>query len=73
MTGAPLKQQQQQSAAAAAAGGDSLQEVDEDQRVYLASAAARAGQLQPTCATVNPTILATNLLHEIDQAVQVRL
>jgi hypothetical protein len=72
MTGTAAQQQQQQQAAAAAAGDrDGLQGVDEEQRIHLMHTALRAGQLQPTMATTNAALMATNLLHEIDQAVQV--
>jgi len=81
MTGTALKQQQQQQqppadgdpsvAAAVAGGGAAADGVDAGQRVLLMHQAARAGQLKPTMATTNPSLMATNLLHEIDQAVQV--
>jgi hypothetical protein len=80
MTGtANHKQQQQQQqqhtaadpAAAAAAAGGGHETLDEEQRLLLMNTAARAGPLKPTCSTTNPALLATNLLHEIDQAVQV--
>jgi hypothetical protein len=80
MTGtAQHKQQQQHSAAdpaattaaATAAAAGSHETLDEDQRLLLMNTAARAGPLKPTCSTTNPALLATNLLHEIDQAVQV--
>ena len=75
MTGNTLQQQQQpsSSAAAAAGAGSGGGCVDEDQRMQLQVAAARGGgALQPTMATTNPSLMATNLLHEIDTAVQVK-
>lgn len=38
-----------------------------------AAAAGASKELTPTMATNNPALLATNLLHEIDHATQVRL
>jgi hypothetical protein len=73
MTGNTLQQQQQPSSSAAAAAGGGGGCVDEDQRMQLQVAAARGGgALQPTMATTNPSLMATNLLHEIDTAVQVK-
>jgi hypothetical protein len=62
----PQQQQQQQASQDPAADVDDLQEGE------LLHQGALPGELQPTIATTNPALLGTNVLHELDRAVQVR-
>uniref|UniRef100_A0A383WLJ4 Protein KTI12 homolog n=1 Tax=Tetradesmus obliquus TaxID=3088 RepID=A0A383WLJ4_TETOB len=72
--GAPLQQQQQQQQQGAdlAADAGGLQEGLQQglQEEQLLHQGALPGELQPTIATTNPALLGTNVLHELDRAVQ---
>lgn len=66
-TGTPLQQQQQQQHDEAAS---STGQLDPHYHEQLHQG-AMAGELKPTIATTNPALMGTNVLHEIDRAVQV--
>ncbi|KAF6252971.1 chromatin associated protein KTI12 [Scenedesmus sp. NREL 46B-D3] len=75
--GSPLQQPQQQQQqqqqpcqGAGAAGSDPAADVDSLQEEQLLHQGALPGELQPTIATTNPALLGTNVLHELDRAVQ---
>jgi hypothetical protein len=68
--GTPLQQPQQQQQQPASQ--DPAADVDDLQEKELLHKGALPGELQPTIATTNPALLGTNVLHELDRAVQVR-
>lgn len=61
-------QQQQQPAAAAAPPADELGGTQDNELLHQGQ---MVGELKPNIATTNPALLGTNVLHDMDRAVQV--